>query len=77
MNSEDTIKYYEEEADKRFDDNDKAVTEYLNRKREMTEGNVVRSYQKWQENIKAAEEKNLWMKQFLDSLETITDETQV
>lgn len=77
MNSEDTIKYYEEEADKRFDDNDKAVAEYLNRKREMTEGNVVRSYQKWQENIKAAEEKNLWMKQFLDSLEMIQDETRV
>lgn len=77
MNSEDTIKYYEEEADKRFDDNDKAVAEYLNRKRKMTEGNVVRSYQKWQENIKAAEEKNLWMKQFLDSLEMIQDETRV
>lgn len=77
MNSADTIKYYEEESDKMIDDNEKAVTEYLDRKRKMTEGNVVRSYKKWQENIKETEEKNLWMKQFLDSLETITDETRV
>lgn len=77
MNSADTIKYYKEESDKMIDDNEKAVTEYLDRKRKMTEGNVVRSYKKWQENIKETEEKNLWMKQFLDSLETITDETRV
>ena len=77
MNSADTIKYYEEEADKRIDDNEKVVTEYLNKKREMTEGNVIRSYKKWQEDIKKTEEKNLWMKQFLDSLETIADETRV
>lgn len=77
MNSADTIKYYKEESDKMIDDNKKAVTEYLDRKRKMTEENVVRSYKKWQENIKETEEKNLWMKQFLDSLETITDETRV
>lgn len=77
MNSADTIKYYKEESDKMIDDNEKAVTEYLDRKREMTEGNVIRSYKKWQENIKETEKKNLWMKQFLDSLEMIQDETRV
>lgn len=77
MNSADTIEYYEEKVDKIIDDNEKAVTEYLNRKREMTEGDVISSYKKWQENIKETEEKNLWMKQFLDSLETITNESRV
>ena len=77
MNSADTIKYYKEESDKMIDDNEKAVTEYLDRKRKMTKENVVRSYKKWQENIKETEEKNLWMKQFLDSLETISNESQV
>lgn len=44
---------------------------------ETCEKEVIRSYKKWQENIKETEENNLWMKQFLDSLETISNKAQV
>ena len=60
-----------------IDDSEENIINYLHDMQETCENEVVRSYKKWQENIKETEEKNLWMKQFLDSLETITDETRV
>lgn len=56
---------------------DEKIQEYLDRKKRDARDAVERTYQNWQEAIKDAEMKNLWMKQFLDSLETIGDESSV
>ena len=56
---------------------DKEVQEYLDDKKQYEKDNVKSAYQRWQEAIKDAEMKNLWMKQFLDSLEMISNEMSV
>lgn len=56
---------------------DKEVQEYLDDKKQYEKDNVKSAYQRWQEAIKDAEIKNLWMKQFLDSLGTISNEMSV
>ena len=77
MNSKDSIDFFRTGADKKIDDSEENIINYLYEMQEICEREVIRSYKKWQENIKETEEKNLWMKQFLDSLETISNETQV
>ena len=56
---------------------DKEVQEYLDDKKQYEKDNVKSAYQRWQEAIKDAEMKNLWMRQFLDSLGTISNEMSV
>lgn len=56
---------------------DEEVQEYLDDKKQYEKDNVKSAYQRWQEAIKDAEMKNLWMKQFLDSLKTISDKIEV
>ena len=38
---------------------------------EFYENDVARAYKRWQEELKRTADKNMWMKQFLDSLENI------
>ena len=77
MNSKDYIDFFRQGSDKIIDDSEENIINYLHDMQETCEKKVIRSYKKWQENIKETEEKNLWMKQFLDSLETISNETRV
>ena len=77
MNSKDSLEFFRARSDKKIDDSEENIINYLYEMQETCEKEVIRSYKKWQENIKETEEKNLWMKQFLDSLETISNESQV
>lgn len=56
---------------------DKEVQNYLEENKQNFKDSVENAYKRWQEAIKDAEMKNLWMKQFLDSLEIISNETSV
>ena len=38
---------------------------------EFYENDVARAYKRWQEELKRTADKNMWMKQFLDSLDNI------
>lgn len=49
----------------------KAVYSYMNDINEFYENDVARAYKRWQEELKRTADKNMWMKQFLDSLENI------
>lgn len=77
MNSKDSLEFFRTRSDKKIDDSEENIINYLYEMQETCEKEVIRSYKKWQENIKETEEKNLWMKQFLDSLETISNKAQV
>ena len=69
----DYCKYCEEELNKELDISDDAVWKYINDINEFYEKDTERAYQRWQEELKRAADKNKWMKQFLDSLENIDD----
>lgn len=56
---------------------DEEVQNYLEENKQDFKDSVENAYKHWQEAIKDAEMKNLWMKQFLDSLEIISNETSV
>lgn len=56
---------------------DEEVQNYLEENKQDFKDSVENAYKRWQEAIKDAEMKNLWMKQFLDSLEIISNETSV
>jgi|GEM_PF-7029206 len=43
----------------------------MNEINEFYENSVTRAYKDWQEELKSTADKNMWMKQFLDSLENI------
>lgn len=43
--------------------------EYIDDLKDQKDRKVNRAYEKYQAELKRVEEKNLWMKQFLDSLE--------
>lgn len=77
MNSKDCIDFFKQGSDEIIDDSEENIINYLHDMQETCEKEVIRSYKKWQKNIKETEEKNLWMKQFLDSLETISNESRV
>ena len=64
-------KYLEDDLNKELDISDKAVYAYMNNINESCEKDVERAYRRWQEDLKRTVEKNLWMQQFLDSLENI------
>lgn len=64
-------KWCEEEINKELDTSDDAVNKYIDILKDDVDKEVNRAYEKWQAELKRVEEKTLWMKQFLDSLENM------
>ena len=61
----------EKDINKELDTSDDTIKKYIDILRDNADKQVKRRYEKYQEELKRVEEKNLWMKQFLDSLENI------
>lgn len=61
--------WYEKDINKELDTSDDTIKKYIDILRDNADKQVKRRYEKYQEELKRVEEKNLWMKQFLDSLE--------
>lgn len=64
-------KWYEEYINKELDTSDDAIRKYIDDLKDQEDREVNRAYEKYQAELKRVEEKNLWMKQFLDSLENM------
>ena len=64
-------KWCEEDINKELDISDDAIRKYIDVLKDQEDKEVNRAYEKYQAELKRVEEKNLWMKQFLDSLENI------
>ena len=64
-------KWYEEDINKELDTSDDAIRKYIDDLKDRKDRQVNRAYEKYQAELKRVEEKNLWMKQFLDSLENM------
>lgn len=62
-------KWYEKDINKELDTSDDAIRKYIDDLKDQEDRKVNRTYEKYQAELKRVEEKNLWMKQFLDSLE--------
>lgn len=62
-------KWYEKDINKELDTSDGAIRKYIDDLKDQKDMQVNRAYEKYQAELKRVEEKNLWMKQFLDSLE--------
>ena len=61
----------EEDINKELDTSDGAIRKYIDDLKDQKDRQVNRAYEKYQAELKRVEEKNLWMKQFLDSLENM------
>lgn len=59
----------EKDINKELDTSDDTIKKYIDILRDNADKKLKRAYKNWQEELRRAEEKNLWMKQFLDSLE--------
>lgn len=71
----DLIKYCNEKLNLKLDIsdiNDEVVYTHINTMNEIYEQNVERTYKNWQREIKKTADKNMWMKQFLDSVDNIS-----
>lgn len=64
-------KWCEEDINKELDTSDDAIRKYIDDLKDQKDMQVNRAYEKYQAELKRVEAKNLWMKQFLDSLENI------
>ena len=62
-------KWCEEDINKELDTSDDAIRKYIDDLKDQKDMQVNRTYEKYQAELKRVEEKNLWMKQFLNSLE--------
>lgn len=62
-------KWCEEDINKELDTSDDAIRKYIDDLKDQKDRQVNRAYEKYQAELKRVEEKNLWMKQFLNSLE--------
>lgn len=62
-------KWCKKDINKELDTSDEAIRKYIDNLKDQEDGKVNRAYEKYQAELKRVEEKNLWMKQFLDSLE--------
>lgn len=62
-------KWCEEDINKELDTSDDTIRKYIDILRDNADEKLKRAYKNWQEELRRVEEKNLWMKQFLDSLE--------
>ena len=67
----DVYKYLEEIINEKLDISNAAVQAYIDELNEYYEEDVARSYKRWQEELEWVAKKNMWMKQFIDSLENI------
>lgn len=63
--------FYNKELSKPLDVRRDTVYDYIKDKEEAYDRNVASAYRHWQEETKQVVEKNLWMKQFIDSLENM------
>lgn len=61
----------EKDINKELDTSDDTIKKYIDILRDNADENLKRAYKNWQEELRRVEEKNLWMKQFLDSLENM------
>ena len=64
-------KYLEIDLNKKLDISDDAVWKYINDMNASCEKNVGEAYEQWQEDLKRTAEKNTWMRQFLESLDSM------
>lgn len=67
----DLYKYLEIELNKKLDISDDAVWKYINDMNASCEKNVGEAYEQWQKDLKITAEKNTWMRQFLESLDSM------
>ena len=67
----DLYEWYEKDINKELDTSDDTVRKYIDYLKDQKNMQVNRAYEKYQAELKRVEEKNLWMKQFLDSLENM------
>lgn len=63
--------WYEKDINKELDTSDDTIKKYIDILRDNADEKLKRAYKNWQEELRRVEEKNLWMKQFLYSLENI------
>lgn len=63
--------WYEKDINKELDTSDDTVRKYIDNLKDYADEKLKRAYKNWQEELRRVEEKNLWMKQFLDSLENM------
>lgn len=61
----------EKDINKELDTSDDAIKKYIDILRDNADEKLKRAYKNWQAELRRVEEKNLWMKQFLDSLENM------
>ena len=61
----------EKELNKELDISDDAVWKYINNMNASCEKNVGEAYEQWQKDLKRTAEKNTWMRQFLESLDSM------
>lgn len=61
--------WYEKDINKELDTSDGAIRKYIDDLKDQKDMQVNRVYEKYQAELRRVEEKNLWMKQFLDSLD--------
>lgn len=67
----DLYEWYEKDINKELDTSDDTIKKYIDILRDNADKTLKRTYKNWQEELRRVEEKNLWMKQFLDSLENM------
>ena len=65
----DIREYCKKKLNKDLDISDEAVYSYMNDINEFYENEVDKAHKRWQEELKRTADKNMWMKQFLDSLD--------
>jgi guanylate kinase len=69
MHSQKSIDNLQASIDAVLDTGDEAVKAYIDKQKQWVEMKVERTYKQWGESMKDAADKNVWMKQFLESLE--------
>lgn len=71
VDSDNYLESIRKDANAVLDDSDAAVAEYIAREIKFCEGDVERAKEAWNAEIKRTEKRNLYMRQFLDSLGSI------
>lgn len=68
----DKIEYYNEKLNLKSKISDEDVYTYINHTNLMNEMMVESAYKNWQNDLKRTADKNIWMEQFLDSVDNIS-----
>lgn len=71
VNSDKMFAYYQEIIDTPFNDSDEAVREYIKKYIEYLESEVERAKKAYDEEVKRANDKTQFMKEFIESLENL------